>query len=153
MQFSIASVTLLSLSASVSAIPVDQRFEVDPTYVIPRAVVTCAEYSETANYSAIGLNSTYRGAFLVGSPDGTDYTRSILDKAQKKMTDLKLRFDEALNAECGNLSTVADTEVTTNFTNGIVGPFAIKKSAGDRLSSGMGTVILAATFAGAALLL
>lgn len=59
-----------------------------------------------------------------------------------------------MNAECGNLTTLATTMASENFTNGIVGPFTIKKtSAGDRLTSGMGMVILVATLAGTGLLL
>lgn len=157
MQFTypIASLALLlSLPISIFAKPIDKRFEVDPEAIIPRASVTCPEYSQIANYTAIGLNSTLRGAFLQNSPAGTDPTRAILDTAQKKFLALNLKFDEAVNAECGNLTTLATTMAAENFTNGIVGPFTIKKtSAGERLNSAMGTVVLVATLAGAGLLL
>lgn len=37
-----------------------------------------------------------------------------------------MMMDQELNLRCGNLSTVAATEVGKNFTVGIVGPFKIK---------------------------
>ncbi|KAG9235969.1 hypothetical protein BJ875DRAFT_457744 [Amylocarpus encephaloides] len=114
--------------------------------------VSCAEYSMDSNYTVIGTNSTYRAAFIQASPAGTDPTTSILDTATKKFMDANMMMDKALNAECGNLSALAMKEAPVNFTNGIVGPFTIKKaSAGTRVGSGLGSVVVVATMVGAAL--
>ncbi|RDL34668.1 Uncharacterized protein BP5553_07796 [Venustampulla echinocandica] len=120
-----------------------------------QATTSCAEYSMLANYSTIGLNSTYRAAFIQASPQGTDPSTAIVDGATKKFNSLKLKFDTAVNAQCGNLSTLAVVEAEKNFTMGIVGPFTIKKTtnAGVRVGGdgGLGTAALVALVVGAGL--
>lgn len=75
----------------------------------------CADYSRTANFSTIGANSTYRSAFLQLSPFGTDGNRKMLDAAVAKLP--ALTKNAALNAACGNLTTLAFVEAAKNFTN------------------------------------
>ena len=86
---------------------------------------SCAIYSQTANYTFIGANATIRAAFLQASPAGTDPTANILDSAAQNFKNANMMFDANLNAECGNLSTLASEEVNANFSMGIVGPFKI----------------------------
>lgn len=88
----------------------------------------CENYSKVANLSTIGLNSTYRGAFLRSAPMGTDAASSILDTQSPKL--MAMKFDVNLNAQCGNLSAIALTEAANNFTNGIVADLAIQDAAG-----------------------
>lgn len=83
--------------------------------------LACAQYGRIANLSAIGTNSTFRATFLDVSPVGTLFNEALLSQA---MNDLpQLTMDPQLNQACGNLTTIANTEATNNFTNGIVGEF------------------------------
>lgn len=88
--------------------------------------VSCLEYATVANLSTIGLNSTFRAAFLQASPFGTDKSAGILNGAEKELP--SLIDDKALNDKCGNLTAVALKEAPLNFTQGIVGPFRIKEA-------------------------
>lgn len=88
----------------------------------------CENYSKVANLSTIGLNSTYRAAFLRSAPMGTDAASSILDTQSPKLT--AMMFDTNLNAQCGNLSTIALTEAANNFTKGIVADLTIQVAPG-----------------------
>lgn len=81
----------------------------------------CRDYSMTANMSTIGTNITYRAAFLKKSPVGTIPNSRMLNAAMLKLP--KLTADVQLNAQCGNLTTVAITEAANNFTKGIVAQF------------------------------
>lgn len=88
----------------------------------------CENYSKVANLSVIGLNSTYRAAFLRSAPLGTDAASSILDTQSPKFP--AMMMDQNLNAQCGNLSTIAFTEAANNFTNGIVADLVIQEAPG-----------------------
>jgi len=115
--------------------------------------VSCAEYSAIANYTTISNNSTMRAAFIQNSPAGTDATTSILDTATPKLP--KLQFDVALNAACGNLTTIAIAGAAENFSMGIVSGFKIKGfgSGAERATGGAwATVVLVAGLVGMALL-
>jgi basic membrane lipoprotein Med (substrate-binding protein (PBP1-ABC) superfamily) len=158
MQFSLAStgvgsiVLLLScLSSSILASPIEAATH--PLAVRQAATTSCAEYSMIANYSTIGTNSSYRSAFMQASPQGGDPTTAILDGATKKLPTVK--FDKALNDNCGNLTTLAVKEAEVNFTMGIVGGFTMKKakSAAARMGSEVGTVGMVVLMVGAGLLL
>jgi hypothetical protein len=88
----------------------------------------CENYSKVANLSTIALNSTYRAAFLRSAPMGTDAASGILDTQSPKLTAMK--FDKNLNAQCGNLSTIALTEAANNFTRGVVADLTILDAPG-----------------------
>ncbi|ETS73059.1 hypothetical protein PFICI_15234 [Pestalotiopsis fici W106-1] len=88
----------------------------------------CENYSKVANLSVIGLNSTYRAAFLRSAPMGTDAASSILDTQSPKFP--AMMMDQNLNAQCGNLSTIAFTEAANNFTSGIVADLVIQPAPG-----------------------
>jgi hypothetical protein len=118
-------ISLLSLINTTLAIPTINLSFLIPRQTAPPARTSCFDYSETANYTAIGTNATLRGAFIQSSPLGTDPTRVTLDDAMKRYTALNMLKDERLNRECGNLTTVALREVGRNFSNGIVGPFKV----------------------------
>lgn len=45
-------------------------------------------------------------------------------------------FDSALNAQCGNLSTVALREVNTNFSQGVVAGWKVVAPTGARIGAG-----------------
>ncbi|PSR99197.1 hypothetical protein BD289DRAFT_450449 [Coniella lustricola] len=81
----------------------------------------CQSYSLTANLSAIGSNATIRSTFLDVSPVGRLSASALLNNAMHKLP--TLASDAQLNQACGNLSTLADTEVGRNFSNGVVGEF------------------------------
>lgn len=88
--------------------------------------LACAQYSRIANLSAIATNSTFRATFLDVSPVGTLFNEAMLTQA---MNDLpRLTMDPQLNQACGNLTAVANAEVATNFTNGIIGQFTFTGS-------------------------
>jgi hypothetical protein len=146
----ISVVFILSLFQR-TALAVSYTFDIRKNHLISRqdASISCDEYSMIANYSTIGLNSTYRAAFMKASPHGTDATTAILDGASKKLPDMK--FNKLLNDECGNLTTLAKQDAATNFTNGIVGPFTIKAiNAGVKLeSSSVLVVVVLLTMMGA----
>ncbi|KXJ89520.1 hypothetical protein Micbo1qcDRAFT_165615 [Microdochium bolleyi] len=91
-------------------------------------VVTCADYSRVANMSIIGLNSTLRGAFLRSAPHGTDAASALLDTQSPKLP--AYQFNAALNAQCGNLTTVAFQGADLNLTRGIVAEFTIVDAPG-----------------------
>lgn len=97
--------------------------------------MSCADYSRLANYTAIDSNSTLRAAFLQASPQGTDPTRVILDRAFKEFNAKNLMFDRALNTKCGNLSTVALREVNRNFSQGVVGGWKVVAPTGARIGA------------------
>jgi hypothetical protein len=99
----------------------------------PRQVDTatdplCQNYAKVANLTTIGLNSTYRAAFLASTSLGTDTATSILD-TQTPLLPAMTR-DATLNERCGNLTTVALQGAATNLTNGLVLDLAIKAPAG-----------------------
>ncbi|KAK7755636.1 hypothetical protein SLS62_002246 [Diatrype stigma] len=85
----------------------------------------CQEYAIVANLSTVGLTPDYRAAWLRSSPLGTDAASSILDTQSPKLDAMK--FDAALNAQCGNLTTVAAEGAATNFTQNIVLGLPIKE--------------------------
>lgn len=85
----------------------------------------CQEYAIVANLSTVGLTPDYRAAWLRSSPLGTDAASSILDTQSPKLDAMKL--DAALNAQCGNLTTVATEGAATNFTQGTVLGLPIKE--------------------------
>ncbi|OBT39912.1 hypothetical protein VE00_09581 [Pseudogymnoascus sp. WSF 3629] len=102
----------------------------------PIQTITCADYSRIANYTAIDSNSTLRAAFLQASPQGTDPTRVILDRASVEFKAKNLKFDKALNTRCGNLSTVALREVNTNFSRGVVAGWKVAAPVGAEIGAG-----------------
>ncbi|KAJ1324447.1 hypothetical protein MN608_10512 [Microdochium nivale] len=102
-------------------------------------VVTCADYSRVANMSIIGLNSTLRGAFLRSAPHGTDQASSLLDTQSPKLP--AYQFNAALNAQCGNLTTVAFEGADLNLTRGIVAEFTIVEAPGIGVE-GLNTLII-----------
>ncbi|KAF2736514.1 hypothetical protein EJ04DRAFT_511008 [Polyplosphaeria fusca] len=81
----------------------------------------CMDYSATANLSTIASNSTYRAAYMLLSPLGSMPNAKVLDAAKLKLP--AMTMDQTLNAQCGNLTTVALQGAETNLTNNIVGPF------------------------------
>lgn len=102
-------------------------------------LVTCLDYSTIANLSTIGLNSTYRAAYLQASPDGTAHSASLLNDAEAKLP--PLTKNEALNQQCGNLTTIALSGAAVNFTQGIVAQY--RMNAGVRNQGGLGIVVVA----------
>lgn len=78
----------------------------------------CTTYARTANLTVISNNSTFRAAFLQSVPMGVSYAATILDEATLQLP--ALQFDEQLNSQCGNLTTVAFTEAASNFSKGTV---------------------------------
>lgn len=78
----------------------------------------CTSYARTANLTVVSNNSTFRAAFLRSAPMGVSFAATILDKAALQLP--ALQFDSQLNAQCGNLTTVAFEEAATNFTQGTV---------------------------------
>ena len=114
--------------------------------------ISCQEYATLANLSVIAGNSTFRGAFIQASPDGTEKSESILTNALNEFTDLHLINDTALNDQCGNLTMTAIAGAPANFSEGLIGPFHI--GMGVRLGSGAGsTAMVTAAMVGAAMLL
>jgi hypothetical protein len=83
----------------------------------------CLQYSTIANLSIVGSNATYRSAYLIASPEGSDPARAPLDAAMLELP--KFQFNKTINDECGNLTTLAFDSAATNFTNGIVLQFKI----------------------------
>ncbi|RYP66292.1 hypothetical protein DL771_007874 [Monosporascus sp. 5C6A] len=88
----------------------------------------CQEYAMVANLSTIGLNATYRAAFLRSSPLGTDAASSILDKQSPRLP--AMMADAALNERCGNLAIVAREGAAANFSAGTVVGMEIKDAYG-----------------------
>ncbi|XDG07228.1 hypothetical protein ABKA04_006843 [Annulohypoxylon sp. FPYF3050] len=78
----------------------------------------CQNYARVANLSTVGLNSTYRAAFLRSSNLGTFDARAILDVESPKL--MGLMMDVQLNQQCGNLSQVAIDGAAANLTQGTV---------------------------------
>ncbi|RYP63733.1 hypothetical protein DL770_009314 [Monosporascus sp. CRB-9-2] len=93
----------------------------------------CQEYAMVANLSTIGLNATYRAAFLRSSPLGTDAASSILDTQSPRLP--AMMADAALNELCGNLAIVAAEGAAANFSAGIVVGMEIKEAFGIEPSS------------------
>jgi hypothetical protein len=100
----------------------------------------CTEYSSVANLSTIGLNSTYRAAFLQSSPTGTLASAKLMNDAEAKIS--QYQFNETTNDECGNLTALAITGAAANFSMGIVAEFKI--SGGGKTMGGVswGAVVL-----------
>lgn len=92
------------------------------------AALVCQEYELVANLSTIGLNSTYRAAFLRSSTLGTDAATSILDTQSPKLP--AMMMDANLNQQCGNLSTIAAEGAAANFSAGTVAGMTIKDAPG-----------------------
>lgn len=103
------------------------------------APVTCLDYGSIANLSTIGLNSTYRAAYLQAAPDGSEHTAALLNNAEAKLP--PLTKDEALNQQCGNLTTIALEGAANNFTLGIVAQYRIK-NASVRNQGGLGMAVV-----------
>jgi hypothetical protein len=135
MHFSLFTTTILlfaSLTTAFSAPSPIARLETRQQQQVP---ITCADYSRLANYTAINSNSSLRAAFLQASPQGTNPTRVILDSAVVEFNAKKLKFDAALNAQCGNLSTIAATEVDRNFSQGIISGFKVVAPVGAEIGA------------------
>jgi hypothetical protein len=105
--------------------------------------VTCLDYGSIANLSTIGLNATYRAAYLKAAPDGTAHSATILNDAEAKLP--PLTANGVLNQQCGNLTTIALTEAANNFTRGIVAQYRI--NAGVRNQGGIQMVLVASVVA------
>lgn len=99
------------------------------------SVASCLDYSSIANLSTIGLNSTYRAAYLKASPDGTDQAAAILNGAEAQIP--PLTANKELNQQCGNLTTIALEEAANNFTRGVVAQFRISAGARERGALGL----------------
>ncbi|KAI0206330.1 hypothetical protein F4808DRAFT_115160 [Astrocystis sublimbata] len=132
---SISSLVLLLLLniSMVSAAAIQLRTAIAPRQSpaatpAPSLPQSCADYSRIANLSTIALNSTLRGAFLRSSPLGTFPAAAILDAESPKLMDLK--FNIALNKECGNLSEIAVVEADRNLTAGTVAGMKILDAPG-----------------------
>ncbi|KAI0890257.1 uncharacterized protein GGS22DRAFT_11121 [Annulohypoxylon maeteangense] len=78
----------------------------------------CQNYARVANLSTVGLNSTYRAAFLRSSNLGTFDARAILDVESPKL--MGMMMDVQLNQQCGNLSQIAMDGAAANLTAGTV---------------------------------
>lgn len=91
-------------------------------------VVSCEEYARIANLTIIGLNSTYRAAFLRSGPFGTDTMSGMVDQAAAKLPPLTM--DPTLNQQCGNSTAIALVEAANNLTKGIVADFQILEAPG-----------------------
>lgn len=91
-------------------------------------VVSCEEYARIANLTIIGLNSTYRAAFLRSGPFGTDTMSGMVDQAAPKLP--ALTMDPTLNQQCGNSTAIAIVEAANNLTKGIVADFQIVDAPG-----------------------
>ncbi|KAI1744157.1 hypothetical protein F4680DRAFT_444190 [Xylaria scruposa] len=89
---------------------------------------SCEDYSRIANLSTIALNSTLRGAFLRSSSLGTFPAAAILDAESPKL--MSLKFNVALNQQCGNLSALAIVEADRNLTAGTVAGMKILDAPG-----------------------
>jgi len=119
---------LLSLlfASAVAAVPqpgavlVERQQPAMP--VLPNPAMLCYDYSQTANLSTIGSNSSYRSAFLQASPAGTRGNSNMLDAFVKKLP--ALTKDINLNRMCGNLTTIAKIEAERNYTMGVVAQFS-----------------------------
>ncbi|OBT68835.1 hypothetical protein VE03_02215 [Pseudogymnoascus sp. 23342-1-I1] len=138
MHFSLFTIIALLLSSFTAAIPspspnVNLEIRQQQTAI---QTVTCADYARLANYTAIDSNSTLRAAFLQASPQGTDPTRVILDRAFIEFNAKNLMFDGALNAQCGNLSTIALTEVNRNFSLGVIAGWKVVAPTGAVIGAG-----------------
>lgn len=140
MNLSLFTTIILFLVSSTCALPppsLNANLQTRQSQEQPLTTTTCADYARLANYTAIDSNSTIRAAFLQGSPQGTDPTRVILDRASTEFTAKNLMFDRELNTRCGNLSTVALREVGTNFSSGVVGPFKVVPPTGVKIGAGL----------------
>ncbi|KAI1755209.1 hypothetical protein F4782DRAFT_527931 [Xylaria castorea] len=89
---------------------------------------SCEDYSRIANISTIALNATLRGAFLRSSSMGTFSAVAILDAESPKL--MSLKFNVALNQQCGNLSALAIVETDRNLTAGTVAGMKILDAPG-----------------------
>jgi hypothetical protein len=143
---------LFSIQIAASAVP---NAEAEAMILDARQAssnISCHEYATLSNLTAIGLNSTFRGAFIAASPDGTLTSENLLNDAAAQWTNEHLINDTTLNAACGNLSAIALQEAPKNFSQGIVGGFTI--GAGARLGGGAGfTAAVTATMVAAAMML
>ncbi|KAL1877009.1 hypothetical protein Daus18300_002618 [Diaporthe australafricana] len=127
--FTIAILLLATLSASVFASPtlgtsegsvkiVSRQF----TETVLSEAAACQQYSQIANMSVVGGNSSYRTVFLSKSQVGTLANSAMLNKAINVAPNLTT--DAQLNQACGNLTAIAIQEAATNYTRGIVAQFA-----------------------------
>lgn len=125
--------TLLVLALSIFHVSIASVADVDNAPALePRqsagsdpTAPACQEYAIVANLSTVGLTPDYRAAWLRSSPLGTDAASSILDTQSPKLDAMK--FDTALNAQCGNLTTIATEGAATNFTENTVLGLPIKE--------------------------
>ncbi|KAH8901844.1 hypothetical protein BR93DRAFT_942007 [Coniochaeta sp. PMI_546] len=111
-----------------AAVASDASLRIRQTGASTGTLVTCVDYATIANLSTIGLNSTYRAAYLEASPDGTEHSAALLNDAEAKLP--PLTKNEALNQQCGNLTTIALAEAASNFTRGIVAQYRITAKPG-----------------------
>jgi len=125
--------------AFTAAIAQDASLQLRQNSAPTGTLVTCLDYSTIANLSTIGLNSTYRAAYLKAAPDGTDHSVKLLNDAEAKLP--PLTQNEALNQQCGNLTTIALEGAANNFTQGIVAQYKI--SAGVRNQGALGVATIA----------
>jgi hypothetical protein len=132
-----ASLAQIALTADVT--PPHASLQLRQNGAPAGTLVTCLDYGSIANLSTIGRNSTYRAAYFKAAPDGTDHSAKLLDDAAAKLP--PLTKNEALNLQCGNLTTVAREGAATNFTEGIVAQYRI--SAGVRSQGALGFAMLA----------
>ncbi|KFY30321.1 hypothetical protein V493_01998 [Pseudogymnoascus sp. VKM F-4281 (FW-2241)] len=138
MHFSLFTTTILLLLASfTAALPSASPIVNLETRQQQQASITCEDYARLANYTAINSNATLRAAFLQASPQGTNPTRVILDRAFEEFNANNLKFDTALNAQCGNLSTVSFREVDRNFSLGVVAGWKVVAPTGARIGAGV----------------
>lgn len=139
MHFPLLATTILLLASFAAAVPSPSpnvNLESRQQQQAAIQTITCGDYARLANYTAIGGNATLRAAFLQASPQGTDPTRAILDRATIEFKAKNLMFDGALNAQCGNLSTIASTEVNRNFSLGVVAGWEVVAPTGAEIGAG-----------------
>ncbi|KAJ0125202.1 hypothetical protein N8I77_006182 [Diaporthe amygdali] len=124
-----AILLLATLSAAVFASPASGITDAEGSVKVVRQFTgtilstqaACLQYSQIANMSVIGGNSSYRTTFLEQSPVGTLANSAMLNKAI--LVAPNLTADAELNQACGNLTAIAIQEAATNFTKGIVAQF------------------------------
>lgn len=93
----------------------------------------CTNYARTANLSVVGLNSTYRAAFLRSAPMGVSFAATILDKGIAALP--ALQTDTKLNEQCGNFTTTSAQDAAANFTQGTVLGIKIEDAVGASVDS------------------
>lgn len=130
--FALLSIFQVSIASSVAdadvAAALEPRQSAGTTTGTDPTAPACIDYAIVANLSTVGLTPSYRAAWLRSSPLGTDAASGILDTQSPKLDTMK--FDAALNAQCGNLTTIATDGAATNFTAGTVLGLPIKEAFG-----------------------